>query len=78
MQIYKAGDEIAKEELQRRIKQGERKEEELVIEARLFDELGKRWRKVGRVEKWLKSGVYDNELSRFRYDVVMRMGRRRE
>ncbi len=76
VQIYKAGDEIAKEELQRRIKQGERKEEELVIEARLFDELGKRWRKVGRVEKWLKSGVYDNELSRFRYDVVMRMGKK--
>ncbi len=42
----------------------------------LFDELGKRWRKVGRVEKWLKSGVYDNELSRFRYDVVMRMGKK--
>src|SRR5262249_38840236 len=55
-----------------------RKEEELVLDGRLFEELGRRWEKVGRVERWLKGGRYDNELSRFRYDVVMEMGEKQE
>src|SRR5262249_57162855 len=58
--------------------QGERREEELVLDVRLFEEMGRRWEKVGRVERWLKSGAYDNELSRFRYDVVMEMGEKQE
>src|SRR5215468_4185565 len=66
------------EELRRRVRQGERKEEELVLDGRLFEEMGMRWEKVGRGEKWLKAGAYDNELSRFRYDVVMEVGERQE
>ena len=39
---------------------------------------GKRWEKVGRVQCELKRGNYDNELSRFRYDVVLEMGEKEE
>src|SRR5271170_4337427 len=78
VQLYKAGGETSLAELRQRIRQGQRKEEELALEARLFEELGKRWEKVGRVESWLKAGAYDNELSRFRYDVVMRVGDKKE
>ncbi|HKX31503.1 MAG TPA: amino acid adenylation domain-containing protein, partial [Blastocatellia bacterium] len=61
-------------ELRQRIRQGMMMESELLIDAGLFEELGRRWEKVGRVELWPKAGGYDNELSRFRYDVVMKMG----
>jgi len=76
VQMYKAAGEMAVVELKQRVRQGQQKEEELVVDARLFEELGRRWEKVGRVETWLKAGAYDNELSRFRYDVVMRMGKK--
>src|SRR5262249_13415794 len=78
VELYKAAGEMSVEELRRRIRQGERREEELVLDVRLFEEMGRRWEKVGRVERWLKSGAYDNELSRFRYDVVMEMGEKQE
>src|SRR5262249_55784091 len=78
VELYKASGEMSVEELRRRVQQGERKEEELVLDGRLFEEMGRRWEKVGRVERWLKSGDYDNELSRFRYDVVMEMGEKQE
>ena len=45
-----------------------------MIDPGLFGELGRRWEKVGRVETSLKGGAYDNELSRFRYDVTLRLG----
>src|SRR5262249_4046904 len=76
--LYKAAGEMSVEELRRRVRQGERKEEELVLDGRLFEEMGRRWERLGRVERWLKSGDYDNELSRFRYDVVMEVGEKQE
>src|SRR5262249_56609722 len=78
VELYKASGEMSVEELRRRIRQGERREEELGLDVRLFEELGRRWERVGRVERWLKAGAYDNELSRFRYDVVMEMGEKQE
>jgi amino acid adenylation domain-containing protein len=78
VQLYRAGGGMGLEELRQRVRQGQRKEEELVVDVRLFEELRRRWEKVGRLERWLKAGAYDNELSRFRYDVVMRMGEKEE
>ncbi|MGH7746762.1 MAG: methyltransferase domain-containing protein, partial [Candidatus Dormibacteria bacterium] len=80
LEAYHASVQIAKGSVEgdvgQRIKQGQRMEKELVLDADLFEELGRRWEKVGRVEKWLKAGAYDNELSRFRYDVVMGIGKK--
>src|SRR5262249_48810800 len=78
VELYKAGGETPIEELRRRVAEGQRKEEELLLDSRLFEELGKRWEKLGRVETWLKAGAYDNELSRFRYDVIIRLGEKEE
>src|SRR5258708_34766373 len=58
--------------------QGKRKEKELLIDAELFAELGRSWKKVGRVKSGLKRGEYDNELSRFRDDGVLEMGEKEE
>jgi thioesterase domain-containing protein/acyl carrier protein len=56
------------------MEEGVKQEEELLVDGELFEELKRKWGKVERVERWLKRGEYDNELSRFRYDVVMRIG----
>ena len=85
VQMYKAGagagggaegGEV--EELWRRVREGMRKEKELVIDGGLFEELRRRWRGIERVERWVKGGRYENELNRFRYDVVMRVGEEKE
>jgi amino acid adenylation domain-containing protein len=78
VQLYKAAEEMGVGELRQAIEQGQRKEEELVIDPGLFDEMWRGCKRVGRVEKWLKAGAYDNELSRFRYDVVLRVGEKEE
>ena len=74
VQMYKAAGVMGLGELRDRIRKGQRSEKELVLDARLFEELGWRWAKVARVESWLKAGAYDNELSRFRYDVLLEIG----
>jgi amino acid adenylation domain-containing protein len=63
-------------ELQRKIQEAQQKEEELVLDPRLFEELGKRWKKIGHAEVSLKPGNYDNELTRFRFDAVLTVGRK--
>jgi pristinamycin I synthase-3/4 len=77
VQLYKAADEMSLPELRHRISRAQHNEAELVVDPALFEELGRRWVKVGRVEKWLKAGAYDNELSRFRYDVTLRLGEKK-
>ena len=74
VELYKAGEEEGMEEIRRRVRQGERGEEELMVDAGLFEEIGRRWRKVRRARRVLKKGGYDNELSRFRYEVVLEVG----
>jgi amino acid adenylation domain-containing protein len=53
-------------------------EEELVLDPRFFVEVAQRCEGLGRVEAWLKEGKYQNELSQFRYDVVMTLGKSEE
>ena len=74
VQLYKAHGDVPVEEVRQRIRQAQRREEELVLDPVLFEELGRRWKKLGRIQTWLKGGVYDNELSRFRYDVMLEVG----
>ena len=77
VQLYKAGGDVVGRELWHRIARGQRREKELVLAPALFEEVGRRWARVGRVERWLKTG-YDNELSRFRYDVLLGVGAKAE
>lgn len=50
------------------------REEELVIDPRFFSELGRTVPGLREVQVQLKRGRLDNELTRFRYDVVLRIG----
>jgi SAM-dependent methyltransferase/acyl carrier protein/pimeloyl-ACP methyl ester carboxylesterase len=74
VQLYRAAADVSLQELGRRIQQAKESEEELALDPDLFDELARRWEKLGRAERALKAGAYDNELSRFRYDVTLTLG----
>ena len=74
VQLYKARNDMPVQELRRQINQARQNEEELALDPVLFTELARRWVKVGRAEAALKAGDYDNELSRFRYDVTLSLG----
>ena len=78
VQLYKATDGTDVETLQQRTQQAVHEEEELVLDSMLFVELGQHWAKVRRVHRSLKAGAYDNELIRFRYDVVLEIGDNKE
>ncbi len=74
VQLHRSGAADSLDELRQRVAQARQREEELLLDPALFEELGRRSEKVGRVEASLKAGAYDNELNRFRYDVLMSMG----
>src|SRR5205807_251090 len=78
VQLHKAAAETPLAELRQRVAQAQRHEKELVVDSALFTELGRRWGKAGRVTCRLKEGGYDNEVSRFRYDVTLAVGPKEE
>jgi len=49
-------------------------EQELVIDPLFFDTLKKRNPRVKHVEPLIKYGRYTNELSKFRYDIILHIG----
>ena len=74
VQLHKAPDFIKGERLLQLALQSRQKEEELVLDADLFQELVERWPRIGRASITPKTGKYNNELSRFRYDVTLVIG----
>jgi acyl carrier protein len=52
-------------------------EKELVLDAAFFRTLQQVSPEIGRVEIQLKRGRYENELTKFRYDVVLHLGHNR-
>src|SRR2546428_316787 len=49
-------------------------EEELLVDPRFFAAVAARSPRAARVEALVKRGDADNELTRFRYDVVLHVG----
>jgi thioesterase domain-containing protein len=78
VQIYRANDDTPLEEVNRRSREAYRREKELVIDPLLFSELGRTLQGVGRVEIRFKPGEYDNEISQFRYDILLRRCEKQE
>jgi non-ribosomal peptide synthetase component F/2-polyprenyl-3-methyl-5-hydroxy-6-metoxy-1,4-benzoquinol methylase/aryl carrier-like protein len=63
------------DELWNRVQEGLRHERELVIAQEFFTTLQQRLPQIGRVEIQLKRGRAHNELSRYRYDVTLHIGK---
>jgi SAM-dependent methyltransferase len=76
VQLHKADDGLSIADLRKRIQLAQDHDKELVISPTLFSALWEHWNGIGRVEYWVRVAAYDNELSRFRYDVVLTLGSR--
>src|SRR6185369_2245698 len=72
VQLSQADDKVKVTELRERIRNQVLKEEELVLDPDLFIALQGRIPEIASVQIQLKRGRYQNELSKFRYDVVIK------
>ncbi|HEX2091920.1 MAG TPA: amino acid adenylation domain-containing protein, partial [Longimicrobiaceae bacterium] len=73
VELARAPDGLPVERLRDRVRRGMMEEQELVVDPALFEALRARIPRVGRVEVQVKRGGYDNEVSRFRCDVVLHL-----
>jgi amino acid adenylation domain-containing protein len=74
VEMARAADGITREEFAQRVQKGIRQESELLLDPEFFTALRHRWPQVAHVEMQLKRGSACNELTRFRYDVVLHIG----
>jgi len=74
VQMYQAPDELPLPQLWQRVQKNMRQEEELLIDPEFFTVLRRLIPEISRVEIQLKRGRARNELTRFRYDVLLHVG----
>ncbi len=74
VETYKASPSLSIEQLRQRVRERLEAEDELVVDPKFFDALRKDIPGIAKVSVRPKQGGYDNELSRFRYDVVITVG----
>ena len=73
VQLHQAGDDLPLAQLQAQIQQHLRDEEELLIDPDFFYALPQRFPEIDSVDVHLKRGSYHNELTQFRYQVVLHL-----
>jgi acyl carrier protein len=71
IQVYKAPDDLLLSQLQTHIQQQLQDEAELLIDPQFFYNLNQVLPKIAQVEVQLKRGRFYNELTQFRYQVVL-------
>ncbi len=74
VQLRQAPLSLLKEQLRQRVRKRIAQENELVLDPALFFVLQQALPQISRVEVHLKRGRYHNELTRFRYDVLLFVG----
>ena len=74
VQLYQAPDSLSRAQLWQRVQKNMRQEGELIVDPEFFTALRRRIPQISRVEIQLKRGRARNELTRFRYDVVLHVG----
>ena len=72
VEFYKAPPSLSRDELRQRIQQKLLEEEELLVDPAFFQLLQRSLPQIGHVQVFLKRGRTLNELTRFRYDVLIR------
>jgi len=71
VQLYRGSDELEQAQLLSRVQQRMAQEEELVIDPAFFTALQQHLPQIGHVQILPKRGAHHNELTRFRYDVIL-------
>jgi 2-polyprenyl-3-methyl-5-hydroxy-6-metoxy-1,4-benzoquinol methylase len=74
VQLHNAPSSLSVRDLRQRIQKQVQEEKELVIDPDFFRELPKRFPEITGVQIQLKRGQYVNELTSFRYDVILQTG----
>jgi amino acid adenylation domain-containing protein len=74
VQVYKAAPALVLQQLVQQVHQNMTREEELVIDPDFFYALPQHLPEISQVGIQLKRGRQPNELTRFRYDVLLRIG----
>ncbi len=74
VQLHNAPSSLAVRDLRQRVQKQVQDEKELVIDPAFFRSLPKRFPQITGVRVQLKRGQYINELTRFRYDVILQIG----
>ena len=75
VQLHQANDDLSGEELRKKIAARMRNEEDLAISPDFFRAIQQSLPTISYVEIQLKRGRYHNELSKFRYDVVLHVNK---
>ncbi len=74
VQAHQAPPSLTLDELQQRMREHLSREEELVLDPAFFPALCARFPEISELHLQPKRGRFENELTRFRYDAVMRVG----
>jgi amino acid adenylation domain-containing protein len=77
VQLEKAGEKVSLEDLRLRSRRAVDQEKQLVISPELFHLLTVHFPRISSVDIQLKRGFSRNELTVFRYDVILRVGQMR-
>ena len=78
VELAKGGDALPVEELQQLVRKRVADEEELILDPAFFDALKEHLPQIDHVEILSKRGRLENELTRFRYQVVIHVGEQRQ
>lgn len=74
VQLYQAPARLTTEELRERIKKARLQEEQLFIDPDFFHALKQEFPGITRVQTQLRRGRFLNEMTQFRYDVILQIG----
>ena len=72
--MHQASSSTSRDELRQRVRQQVAGEKELVLEPAFFAALSDRFPEISHVEVRLKRGHARNEMTQFRYDVIIHVG----
>jgi amino acid adenylation domain-containing protein len=71
VELYKASESLSLQELARRVQRAIREEDELLVDPVFFKAATREFEKACSVRVMPKLGQYQNEMTKFRYDVVL-------
>lgn len=78
VQLEQAEPTLSREQLQQRVQMQMFEETELVIDPAFFSALKQRFPQIHQVQIQLMRGRYQNELTQFRYNVILEVGAKKE
>jgi len=71
VQIYQSDDNLVVQTLKQRIEQYQNQEKELLVSPEFFLDLAQNHSQINHVQAMPKYGQYENELTKFRYEVIL-------